>query len=130
MAEITVNNVKPIFFTRTGIPKKECLKCNDDIMESLTIKFSLDKYKKQYENNLVNAVVRKIRKHCREHHIQWSDVRIGKIIYHGFTVDEEKIKDSLHRQFTRMKKAQIIFTESKQIIQSQLQITFNFDKTE
>ena len=127
MEEITVNNVKPMFLTRDGLPKKECLKCNDDIMNELDRKISAEKYKKHYENNLINAVNTALRKFFRNNHMDWVDVKIGKIVYHGFTKDEDKIKNSLQRQFQRMKRAGITFTKSKNIAQSQVQITFDFE---
>jgi hypothetical protein len=124
---ISVKKIRGLFFTKSGLPKKEYLKNAYEILEEIEIETQeMSKEQRAYILNIVNACLSAIRKVCREHHINFVDVKDPEERYvkHGFTQDVDKIKNHLVRIEGRKKAHQIIYNKVKAIIYEQLQLDF------
>jgi hypothetical protein len=126
METITINKIRPIFFNN-GLPKKECLKDVIEISKSLGIKINkLNKSERAYQLNIINACLKAIRDVCRDHHINWLDVKVPeqKYVKHGFSNNTDYISNSTERCKIRMIQHKVIYKKVKEIVSKQL-LLFN-----
>ncbi|HEY0088088.1 MAG TPA: hypothetical protein VGB37_04550 [Candidatus Lokiarchaeia archaeon] len=126
MDSITVKKIRTIFFDKnTGLPKKECLKDIIDLCKILKINIdSMNPPERSYTINLLNAYIKAIRDICREHHINWLDIKLNgmKYVKHGFSQNPELIENNLLRVKTRMIQHKEIYKQVKEIINKQLEL--------
>lgn len=123
MFTITIKDIRKIFFTKDGFPRKECLKDVLDIGNLLNFNFnSMSKIERSYWLNRINTSIGHFRKLCREHHINFLDVKVKgcKYIKHGFSQDKNHIENSSERIRNRMIVIKSIYKEVKKLQSEQL----------
>ncbi len=124
---ITVKNIRPLWLTKDGMPKKECLIDVLGVFEKKRIALTGSKGDKYYAKQLCNSVIYAIKKYFRSHNVNWIDTKIGNKVYHGFSKKKEYIENSILRSKKRLRVATISFSNHKKLAETQLELTFRFE---
>jgi hypothetical protein len=98
-----MKEVVPLYLTKDGLPRKECLLSLDDVHDALEISYSDDPIERFYQRNLGISVMSALGKKMRAHNIIWitpeieNKVTKKKEVLYGLSQDEEKRQNSQAR---------------------------------
>lgn len=102
METISVKEARPLFLTRDGMPRKECLLLIEEICAELHKPLSGDPVKRAYQLQFARSVMSAIKKYFHEHHVGFIAPRIeGKDgthrVYYGFSGDQKLVENYIER---------------------------------
>ena len=113
---INIPETRELYVTNRGLPRKEYLKTVPDLYEVQGIPLSDDPIIRCYQLQRGCSVVTAIRWYFRAHHCNFVDPKIGKLVLHGFTQDEDKQQNSQNRCDNRAKAYRISANTHKQLM--------------
>jgi hypothetical protein len=122
METIKLKETRPLFLTKQGLPRKECLLTLDEICEELGKPISDDPVERAYQLQFARSIMSSLKRFFYQHHILFVAPRIEGIVYYGFTNDAELIENYKLRVHALMLSYRRIENEVKQIESGQLDL--------
>jgi len=108
-----VDDIRKLFVTKKGMPKKEFLITTTELIENFISDFEeKEKYEKFYIRSIFNSYISYCRNYFRDHNCNWVDPKVEGEIKHGFTKNQSFIELSYNR--TEKRKANIAIAARKQ----------------
>jgi len=92
-----VKKVKPTFYCKNGMPRKDVLLNAFEVAERAGYHIPSEPIKKSYFMQRLYAVLYAIKKQAIEHNILFITPKLGRLVYYGFSKDMDKIENSGNR---------------------------------
>jgi len=118
-----VKKVKPVFYCKNGMPRKDVLLNAFEAAEQAKYSIPSDSIKKSYFMQRMYAVLCAIKKQAIEHNILFITPKLGRFVYYGFSKDIDKIENSGTRveahknnHLRRAKQIRLLTAQVKQLL--------------
>lgn len=89
--------VKPIFYCKNGMPRKDILLNAFEVATRAGYTIPTKAIEKQYFMQRMYLVLYAIKKQAIEHNILFITPKLGRFVYYGFSKDIDKIENSGNR---------------------------------
>lgn len=117
----SVKEIKRLYVTKEGLPKKECLLSRDEVNKQPGIKIPEDIPIASYVNQRTSITLNQTGKYFKGHHCNWITPKIGKFVYYGFTKNEDHLDNSDMRFRARLNVARRLHGQQATLISDQKQ---------
>lgn len=93
METIKLKETRPLFLTKQGMPRKECLMTIDEICDELGKSISDNPIERHYQLQFARSVLSALKRWFHQHHAFFIAPRIEGQVYYGFTNDDRLVEN-------------------------------------
>lgn len=97
METISIKEVRPLYLTKEGMPRKELLMTIEEAFEKLEKPLSTNPVERSYQLRCGYAVMSALKKFFREHHIIFIAPKTDGKVFYGFSNNQAFIDNYLTR---------------------------------
>ena len=116
---IAIGDIRRLYVTKEGLPKKELLLSRDDVMEKVGVYVPQDDMQSAHVRNRTSIALSQTGKYFKGHNCNWVTPKIGKRVYYGFTKNEDYMDNSELRFRARSNIARRLHAQHATLIDGQ-----------